>query len=257
MNQETAAKLAAITERLSKASDGPMYVVQVDHECGEYEPQYYALAIGPYEDDAADCFAWSVDVCDRNQDTASLNANFELMAHAWSDISTLLGIIDALTRERDEHEAEVNQLLSDTLSALRIAENDVARLTAERDKELAEHRNSVAYYENQLEIFRGHCDRLTAERDEIALRRSETVAMCEQLTAERDAAAAKERAEIVGMLRKEAREWTEDAEGKANRVDFHNAVGSNHRAAALSDMADELENDAIERGDCDAGKGAG
>lgn len=76
----------------------------------------------------------------------------------------------------------------------------------------------------------------------------------DELTAERDAAAAKDRAEIVAMLRTESRQWTEDAEGKANRGDFHNAVGSNHRAAALSDMADELENDAIE---ADAAKGEG
>ncbi len=94
-------QIAAIRERHAKATPGPLYVVQLDRECGEYSDQYYTLAIGPYEDDAADCFAFSHETCDRSDDAAGIEANFELFAHAHADIAHLLSRIDALTAERN------------------------------------------------------------------------------------------------------------------------------------------------------------
>lgn len=145
------------------------------------------------------------------------------------EVSFLLRIIDELTAERDEAQQKgtIGQLVYDMILT-HCPPDDLPR---EADSDF---------------VLNGWL-RMRAARDE-------ALADVARLTAERDAAAAKRQAEIVAMLRTESRQWTEDAEGKANRGDFHNAVGSNHRAAALSDMADELENDAIE---ADAGKGAG
>lgn len=96
-----------IRERHARATPGPLYVVQIDRECDEYSPQYYVLAIGPYDDDAADCFAFSHEICDRSDDASSLEANFELFAHAHADIAHLLSRIDELTAALAAERADV------------------------------------------------------------------------------------------------------------------------------------------------------
>lgn len=101
MTDETAAKLAAVRERLSKATEGPYCVEAVtsnrDHDIildrevpGEGSPIVIAHV---FHDDGEFVKPFIT--------SKQANANAKFFAHAWSDISTLLGIVAELERERD------------------------------------------------------------------------------------------------------------------------------------------------------------
>lgn len=221
MTEETTAKLAAIKAKYAKPTE--VCATMCDFLCPKCGHTLHRVEVMAERCDG--CGEINIDYEAALADGAKKLA--EMPDYDNADISTLLGIVDDLTRERDEATERLGRVM-----AIGDIEGQASAWAAVWEKLWAA----------------GMCSFM--QKDLAGGGRARALEFIDRLTAERDAAAAKEREKIADDISVRAVKLR-----TIGKIDVANELV--YVSCLVGQKSNKLRMPLIERGDCDAGKGAG